>query len=188
MRQKAHGVWACELFLSRPVSLTARMENKNRRGGYCHGMQGRAKPLSLPEWTRTLLSPAIRRPPMSAAVSQMWRTSCPVTTLINAVCFAWPATTLAAMCYASRLMKRKIIDWGNGCQARVRSGAGITGTGGARSGLTGTAQDEWQELVFFNGHYISATLPAAVAMMAPSIRLSHESQLTIYTGPSQSVT
>ena len=33
MRQKAHGIWACELFLSRPVSLTAKMENKNRRGG-----------------------------------------------------------------------------------------------------------------------------------------------------------
>jgi hypothetical protein len=68
MRQKAHGIWACEIFLSRPVSLTARMENKNRRGGHCHGMQGRAKPLSLPERTRTLLSPAIRRSPMSAAV------------------------------------------------------------------------------------------------------------------------
>ena len=163
MRQKAHGIWVCELFLSRPVTLTARMENKNRRGGYCHGMQGRAKPLSLPEWTRTLLSPAIRRSPMSAAVSQMWRTSCPVTTLINAVCFAWPATTLAAMRYASRLMKRKIIDWGNGCQARVRSGAGITGTGGERSGLTGTARDEWQELFFLDGRYIFATLPAAVA-------------------------
>jgi hypothetical protein len=68
MRQNAYGVWACELFLSRPVSLTARMKNKNRRGGHCHGMQGRAKPLSLLKWTRTLLSPAIRRPPMSAAV------------------------------------------------------------------------------------------------------------------------
>jgi hypothetical protein len=68
MRQKAHGIWACEFFLSRPVSLTARMENKNRRGDHYDGMQGRAKPLSLPERTRTLLSPAIRRPPMSAAV------------------------------------------------------------------------------------------------------------------------
>jgi hypothetical protein len=67
------------------------------------------------------------------------------------------------MRYASRLMKRKIIDWGNGCQARVRSGAGITGTGGERSGLTGTARDEWQELFFLDGRYIFATLPAAVA-------------------------
>ena len=33
MRQKAHGIWACAIFLSRPVSLTARMENKNRRSG-----------------------------------------------------------------------------------------------------------------------------------------------------------
>ena len=33
MRQKTHGIWACELFLSLPVSLTARMENKNRRSG-----------------------------------------------------------------------------------------------------------------------------------------------------------
>jgi hypothetical protein len=68
MRSKAHGIWACEIFLSLPVSLTARMENKNRRGGRYHEMQGRAKALSLPEWTRTLLSPAIRRSPMSAAV------------------------------------------------------------------------------------------------------------------------
>ena len=68
MRQKAHGIWACVIILSRPVSLTARMENKNRRGGHCDEMQGRAKSLSLPEWTRTLLSPAIRRSPMSAAV------------------------------------------------------------------------------------------------------------------------
>jgi hypothetical protein len=68
MRQKAHGYWVCEIFLSRPVSLTARIENKNRRSGHCHEMQGRAKPLSLHEWTRTLLSPAIRRSPMSAAV------------------------------------------------------------------------------------------------------------------------
>jgi len=28
MRQKAHGIWACELFLSRPVSLTARKKMK----------------------------------------------------------------------------------------------------------------------------------------------------------------
>ena len=67
-------------------------------------------------------------------------------------------------------------------------GAGITGTGGETSGLTGTARDEWQELFFLDGRYIFATLPVAVAMTAPSIRLSHESQLTIYTGPSQSVT
>ena len=66
-------------------------------------------------------------------------------------------------------MKRKIIDWGNGCQARVRMGAGITGTGGETSGLTGTARDEWQELFFLDGHYISATLPAAVAMNEQSL-------------------
>ena len=76
MRQKAHGIWAYELFLSRPVSLTARMENKNRRGGHCHELQRRAKPLSLPEWTRTLLSPAIRQQPMSAAV---WKCGVPET-------------------------------------------------------------------------------------------------------------
>jgi hypothetical protein len=126
MRQKAHFIWACELFLSRPVSLTARIENKNRRGGDYHGLQGRAKPLSLPEWMRTLLSPAIRRSPMSAAVSQMWRTGCPVTTLINAVYFAWPATTLAARRYASRLMGRTISisksgvkRWGDRCFERL---------------------------------------------------------------------
>jgi len=33
MHQKAQGIWACAIFLSRPVSLTARMENKNRRSG-----------------------------------------------------------------------------------------------------------------------------------------------------------
>jgi hypothetical protein len=66
-------------------------------------------------------------------------------------------------------MKRKIIDRGIGCQAMVREGAGINGTGGETSGLTGTARDEWQELFFLDGHYISATLPAAVAMNEQSL-------------------
>lgn len=51
----------------------------------------------------------------------------------------------------------------------VREGAGINGTGGETSGLTGTARDEWQELFFLDGHYISATLPAAVAMNEQSL-------------------
>ena len=94
-------------------------------------MQGRAKPLSLLKWTRTLLSPAIRRPPMSATVSQMWRTSCPVTTLINAVCFAWPA------------IEREIR-----CQAGFRRVARTNGTVRKTEGLAGAMGDESQELFF----------------------------------------
>jgi hypothetical protein len=157
MRQTAHDIWACELFLSRPVSLTARMKNKNRRGGHCHGMRGRAKPLSLPVWTRTLLSPAIRRPPMPAAVSQMWRTSCPVTTLIDAVYFAWPATTSPARHYASRLMETNDIDLKIRCQARFRHIDGMLGIASDTAGMTGTTRGDirdelfcWQALQFCN--------------------------------------
>jgi len=39
---------------------------------------------------------------------EMWRTGYPMTPLLNAVCFAWPATTFAAMRYASRLMERTL--------------------------------------------------------------------------------
>ena len=131
-RSKAHGYWVYEIFLSLPVSLTTRMENKNRRGGHCDEMQGRAKSLSLPEWTRTLMSPAIRRSPMSATVVKCGEP----TPLINAVCFAWPATTLAARHDASRLMVE-----------RYRPGNRVSSEGAAANpdtpGQSGTCW-EWQ--------------------------------------------
>jgi hypothetical protein len=131
-RSKPMAAGHVSFFLSLPVSLTAKTENKNRLGGDCRGMQGRAKSLSLPEWTRTLLSPAIRRSPMSATVVKCGEP----TPLINAVCFAWPATTLAARHDASRLMVE-----------RYRPGNRVSSEGAAANpdtpGQSGTCW-EWQ--------------------------------------------
>ena len=101
---------------------------------------------------------------MSAAVSQMWRTSCPVTTLINAVCFAWPATTFGRE--ALRVTADGMHDIGLEikCQAGLTRVARAHGTVRETAGLSGTERDEWPELIFLGGHYIFATLPAAVAM------------------------
>ena len=72
---------------------------------------------------------------------QMWRTGCPVTTLINAVCFAWPATTLAARHDASRLMGQTIATQKSGVKRGCSGYSMHTGSVRDVEGMAGTTSD-----------------------------------------------
>ena len=133
------------------------MENKNRRSGHCHEMQGRAKPLSLLEWTRTLLSPAIRRSPMSAAVLKC---DAPESDPATLECCLF----CVASYHFGREALRVTVDAANDIDRRIGSQAGNgsyiyrTKTDRVAIEMTRTTRDEIQGELFFCRCSRNATL------------------------------
>jgi hypothetical protein len=72
----------------------------------------------------------------------MWRTGYPISPLLNAVCFAWPATTLAVKHDASRLMARTISTVKSSVKRWLGSKPRHSGTGRDADELAGTTKDK----------------------------------------------
>jgi uncharacterized protein YfbU (UPF0304 family) len=79
---------------------------------------------------------------------EMWRTGYPISPLLNAVCFAWPATTLAVKHDASRLMARTISTVKSSVKRWLGSKPRHSGTGRDADELAGTTKDKIIRKIF----------------------------------------